>query len=41
MKKRIVITGMGILTTLGDNLTDFYSNLINFMSENICLFTEK
>jgi len=29
MKKRIVITGMGVITTIGDNLSDFYQNLIN------------
>lgn len=27
-KKRIVITGMGILTPIGDNLDDYYNNLV-------------
>lgn len=28
MKRRVVVTGMGILTTLGANLQEFYNNLI-------------
>ena len=27
-KKRVVVTGMGVMTPIGDNLEDYYNNLI-------------
>ncbi|RYE38589.1 MAG: beta-ketoacyl-[acyl-carrier-protein] synthase II, partial [Sphingobacteriales bacterium] len=38
--KRVVVTGIGALTPIGNNLQDYWNNLINGVSgaDNITLF---
>ena len=38
--KRVVVTGIGTLTPLGNNLNDYWSNLLNGVSgaDNVTLF---